>query len=163
MGQSTFSGPVRVGTVRAKRISDPLAVGPDDNVGYVTLMQTVTISSTSTALSNALIKIPAGSQILDFHYDITVAFNGTSTVATAGIAASGTDYAGAVSLTSVGRVRPTFTAAQLTAMAATAADATTGNASSSINISTTPGAGNNTGTVIVTVIYAQKLNTTNSN
>lgn len=157
MGKSTFSGPLVVGTVRTKDYTDPNSAPADDNTGYAILTKQVTLSSTGTTQVNKTVVIPAGSQILEFYFDVTTAFNGTSTVATVGSAVAGTQYASGVALTAAGRVQPTLTAAQLTAMNSTAAD--TNSRSSTLNITTTPGAGNNTGTVIVTVKYAQKVDT----
>lgn len=148
---STFRGPLQTGTV---------SIGSSQNVGQATLSQTVEFSSTSTSAINQTLFLPSGAQIVDIIADVTVAFNGTSTVATVGSAAAGTQYAGAISLTSAGRVRPTFTAAQLAAMDVLPADS--GSKSSSVVISTTPGVGNTTGTVRFTVLYVQKDNTTDS-
>lgn len=150
---STFRGPVQTGTV-----SDGIA--SNINVGQAVLSQTVEFSSTDTTAIDKTIKVPSGSQVVDIIADVTVAFNGTSTVATVGSAAAGTQYAGSIALTSTGRVRPTFTAAQLAAMDVLPAD--TGSKSSSLIISTTPGVGNNTGTVRFTILYVQKNNTTDS-
>lgn len=152
MGSSTHSGPIRSGTVKSG--------DANDNVGLVVLSQTQALSSTSTSQASLTFKIPSGSQLVSADFDVTTAFNGTSTVMTLGSAVAGTQYAGSISLTSTGRVTPTWTAAQLTAAYAVAAD--TGSVSSSIIATTTPGAGNNTGTVNVTIRYVQKLNTTNA-
>jgi hypothetical protein len=147
---TTTRGPMQSGTV----------IDANSNVGQATLSQTVEFSSTSTSATNQTLYLPSGSQIVDIIADVTVAFNGTSTVATVGSAAGGTQYAGSIALTATGRVRPTFTAAQLAAMDVLAADS--GSKSSSVIISTTPGSGNNTGTVRFTILYVQKNNTTDS-
>lgn len=150
---STFRGPLQTGTVS---IGAPTTL----NVGQAVLSQTVEFSSTDTTAINKTIFVPSGSQVVDILADVSVAFNGTSTVATVGSAAGGTQYAGSIALTATGRVRPTFTAAQLAAMDVLPAD--TGSKSSSLIISTTPGVGNTTGTVRFTVLYVQKDNTTDS-
>lgn len=70
MGFSTFSGPLRAGTVRQ---------GAGDNVGDALLTQfySVPFSAMTTAPSAVtLFTLPAGSRIMDFGMDITTAISG---------------------------------------------------------------------------------------
>lgn len=149
---STFRGPVQTGTVQ-----NPAA---SSNVGQAVLSQTVLLSSTGTTAINHTFYLPSGAQLVDILADVHVAFTAASTVGTVGSAAAGTQYAGAIALTATGRVRPTFTGAQLAAADVLAADS--GSKSSSVIFSCTPEAGNTAGTVRVTVLYVQKDNTTDS-
>jgi len=94
--------------------------------------------------------LPQGAQIVDIIADEAVAFDSaTSATLSVGKTAGGTDYASGVNAKTGGRVRPTFTAAQVASMA---------------NIGTTPAViatvtvvgATTAGTVIVTVLYVQK-------
>lgn len=110
MASSTFSGPLRAGT-------KPL--GSDaPNVGNVVLSQTAIVSFDATLVQSATINLPANSQILTMFADVLTAYNSaTSATLTVGTAAAGTQYAGSVNAKTAGRAVPTFTAAQLAAMA----------------------------------------------
>lgn len=71
MGFSTFSGPLRAGTVRE---------GAGVNTGVALLTQSATISFTDTSAKD-LFTIPAGSQILNIAVYVTEAFDaGTNNV-----------------------------------------------------------------------------------
>lgn len=74
MSFSTFSGPVRSGTVR---------YNPGRNTGLALLTQSVTIDMAGVALTSAapavdLFTLPAGSKILSFRVEKTVAMSGNS-------------------------------------------------------------------------------------
>jgi len=71
MSFSTFSGPIRAGTIRE---------GADLNTGLTVLAQSNTVAFGDTAAKN-IFKIPAGSQILGIAVYTTVEFNaGTNNV-----------------------------------------------------------------------------------
>lgn len=71
MGASTFSGPVKAGTVRE---------GASANVGNVVLAQSDTLAYTDTTAKDIAI-VPASSQILGFAVYTSTAFNaGTNNV-----------------------------------------------------------------------------------
>lgn len=72
MAFSTFSGPVRSGTVR---------YAPGENTGLITLSRTAYINVSGVALTAApvaqtLFVLPAGTKILNFIAEVTVAITG---------------------------------------------------------------------------------------
>jgi hypothetical protein len=110
MARSTFSGPLRAGTL--------LEGSAAPNVGNVVLSQTVLINFDATLVQNATINLPANAQILTMFADVLTAYNSaTSATLTVGTASAGTQYASGVNAKTAGRAVPTFTAAQLAAMA----------------------------------------------
>jgi hypothetical protein len=73
MSFSTFSGPVRIGTVRY----------PTDNTGLVTLSRTAYVNMngvalTTSAVAQPLFTLPAGSKILNFVVEVLTAITGNS-------------------------------------------------------------------------------------
>jgi hypothetical protein len=78
MGQTTFSGPIKAGTIRE---------GSSANVGFVEMAQTAAWTQSASGDSTGII-IPAGSQITEITLYITVAATavnlsgGTSATAT---------------------------------------------------------------------------------
>lgn len=144
MAQSTFSGPIRSGTIRE---------GLFLSAGKTLLMQffkwdvpallLTAPSGTTTALTlaagtfDASMYIPTNSVITNIYSDVDVVYNqGTSAAITVGTAAGGTQYVTTLDIkTAAGRVNPTFTAAQLLAMNAAAVDATTTAAAAGVSTS----------------------------
>jgi len=63
MATTTFSGPIKAGTVRE---------GASANVGYVVMAQTVPFTQSTTAAATGII-VPAKSQILEFQFNVTAA------------------------------------------------------------------------------------------
>ncbi len=75
MGTTTFSGPIKAGTIKN---TTGTTVGTDvANIGYVVMSQTDTIAYTNTTDKSLSIVIPANSQIVDIKILVTTAFNGT--------------------------------------------------------------------------------------
>ena len=75
MGTTTFSGPIKAGTIKD---TTGTTVGTDvANTGYVVMSQTDTIAYTNTTDKSLGIVIPANSQIVDIKILVTTAFNGT--------------------------------------------------------------------------------------
>ena len=86
-------------------------------VGTAVFSQTALIDFNTTLTSEAVFVLPKDGQIVDVVVDVLTAYNSaTSATLTVGSASAGTQYAGAVDAKTAGRVRPTFTAAQLAAM-----------------------------------------------
>ncbi len=86
-------------------------------VGTAVFSQTALIDFNATLTSEAVFVLPKDGQIVDVVVDVLTAYNSaTSATLTVGSASAGTQYAGAVDAKTAGRVRPTFTAAQLAAM-----------------------------------------------
>jgi hypothetical protein len=142
MGKTSWSGPIKAGTVRE---------GASANLGNAVLSQTATITQNSTNAVDATFYIPANTQILSFNVDVLTAFNsGTSATFSAGTTSGGTQYVSGVDVkTATGRIAPTYTAAQLTAMA----DVTT---NTTLVATVTPSGATSAGVLRVTVLYVQK-------
>lgn len=102
MGWSSLSGPLRVGTVKE---------GAMDNTGCAVLSQTFPIT---TAASQPIAVLPAGSQIVDVIADIVTAFTAGATMSI-GTAANATAF-GTVAPTTAGRSTLTITGAQAAAI-----------------------------------------------
>lgn len=120
MSFSTFSGPVRVGTVRE---------GAGRNTGLVVLAQSYDSGDlTGTATGNvdvAAFIIPQGCQIVDIVVDQVVAATAGTTTISVGNASGGAQLMAAVATTAGGRFRGTATAAtQLAWQTSTTADTT---------------------------------------
>lgn len=144
MGTSTFSGPLRSGTIKE---------GPVENLGVAVLSQNASVAAAAAAAVTSSIIIPANSSILELLVDVTVVFNGTTGPFTIGSAAGGSQYASGVA-TTAGRIVPTYTTAQLVAMQATLPD-TTGSPNSTVYLTVTPTGANTTGAVLLGLIYRQ--------
>lgn len=141
MGRSTFSGPIRAGTVWDNSTA---------NVGNAVLSQTQTITQNGTADVSATFYLPANARICEFYIDTTVAWNsGTSDAITVGTAAAGTQYVSSGSVAATGRLAITHTAAQLLAMSNISTNTTL------VATVTTTGTAATTGTTVVTVVYVQ--------
>ena len=117
---STFSGPIRSGTIRE---------GAARNTGLVVLAQSynsgdLTGDTVGNADTAAFI-IPQGSQIIDIVVDQTVAATAGTTTVSVGTASGGAQLMAAVATTAGGRFRGTATAATQAAwQTSTSADTT---------------------------------------
>ena len=88
MGASTFSGPIKAGTVRE---------GSGQNTGSPILVQTATWEQSTTAASTGII-IPANSQIIDIAVYVTTACDGGSQNLSVGTSATSTELFTALAL-----------------------------------------------------------------
>jgi len=146
MSFSTFSGPIRSGTVRE---------GAGRNTGLVNLSQSYdTGDLTGTVVGNvdtASFIIPQGSQIIDIVVDQVVAATAGTTTISVGNASGGAQLMAAIATTAGGRFRGTATAAtQLAWQTSTTADTT-------IYVRVAVATATLTaGRAIVTVVYAQR-------
>lgn len=146
MSFSTFSGPVRCGTVRE---------GLGRNTGLVVLSQSYdTGDLTGTVVGNvdvAALTIPQGSQIIDIVVDQVVAATAGTTTVSVGNASGGAQLMAAIATTSGGRFRGTATATtQLAWQTSTTADTT-------VYVRIAVGTATLTaGRAIVTIAYAQR-------
>lgn len=107
MGATTFSGPIKSGTVRE---------GASQNTGHVVLAQTfATGDMTGVEVGNVDhdtgIILPKGSQIVDIVVDCTTAFTTGSATVSVGTASGGAQLMAGVAVTAGGRFRGTATAA----------------------------------------------------
>ena len=150
MAATHFSGPVLSGDLQSGETNGP-------NQGYVTLIQTTSITKNSTNAVSSTMYIPAGSQIIDFNVDVMTAFDSaTSATLTIGTAAAGTQYVSGVNAKTAGRASITYTAAQLAAMSGVSVLGVTAATSAPVVVTVTPTGATTTGYVDVTVIYAQQ-------
>jgi hypothetical protein len=147
MSFSTFSGPVRVGTVRE---------GAGRNTGLVVLTQAydsgdLTGTTTGTLDINSGIILPQGAQIINIVIDQVVASTTGTTTVSVGNASGGAQLSAAVATTAGGRFTGVTTAAtQLAWQTSTTADTTVWIR----NVTGTATLGS--GRFIVTVNYAQR-------
>jgi hypothetical protein len=79
MGVSTFSGPIKAGSIKE---------GASKNTGFVVMAQTAAFAQSTTA-ANTGITIPAGSQLLEIQFNVTAA-PGTANIS-AGTSATATE------------------------------------------------------------------------
>jgi hypothetical protein len=110
MGASTFSGPLKAGTVRE---------GASVNVGNAVLAQTQVVAFDADLTQEAIFNLPPNAQIIDIYADVETVYNSaTSATLTFGTASAGTQYIGSgVDVKTVGRKRASsITAAIATAM-----------------------------------------------
>jgi hypothetical protein len=105
MAQTNWTGPLASG-------DRPAGFPGGSNVGFVVLSQSVTIAADNTTVQNATIRIPRGSQIIDFKIDCRTAFNGTTPVLSAGITSGGTEYLSGIAMGTTGRKGLGLTAVQ---------------------------------------------------
>ena len=146
MAFTTFSGPVRAGTVKE---------GAGMNCGLATLARSYDSGDLTGAVvgnvDTAVFIIPAGSQIVDIVVDQVVASTAGTTTVSVGNATGGAQLMAAVATTAGGRFRGTATAAtQLAWQTSTTADTT-------IYIRNAVATGTlGAGRFIVTVVYAQR-------
>lgn len=104
-----MTGPLQMGTSLDNTGTD---------VGYVVQSQSIVINRDATLVQSATETLPANAQILNIFCDVLTAYDSaTSATLTIGTAAGGTTYASGVNAKTAGRTTPTFTAAQLAAMA----------------------------------------------
>lgn len=150
MGTTTFSGPVRSGTLKTGETNGP-------NIGYAVLEQETSITQNSTSAVSSTLYIPAGSKIINILVDVLTAFNSaTSAVLSVGTSAGGTQYASGVDVkTATGRITPTFTAAQLAAMSNVTVLGVAAPTTAPVVVTVTPTGATSAGYVRVTVVYAQ--------
>jgi len=144
MSITAFSGPVATYTHQP----DGSSSGYSDQ-GLVVLSQVATLTQNSTTAVSHTFHVPANSQLVDIIADTSTAWDsGTSAVLTVGSAAAGTQYASGVDTTAAGRVRPTFTGAQLASMLDVGS-------TTAVVATITPTGATTAGTTTVTLLYVQ--------
>ena len=150
MGTTTFSGPVRSGTLKTGETNGP-------NLGFAVLEQETSITQNSTTAVSSTLYIPVGAKLIDIIVDTLTAFNSATTaVLSVGITAGGTEYASGVDVKTAGRVRPTFTAAQLAAMSNVTVLGVAAPTTAPVVVTVTPTGATSAGYVRVTLVYAQQ-------
>ena len=151
MSRSTFSGPVKSGTIKYNQYK---------NTGTTVLKQIQAVPFNTTLTSTVTNYLPAGCQLLNIIVDVLVAFDSlTSATLSVGKTAGGIEYAANVNAKTLARQTPSFSAAQLLAMQSTTLDvssAITGESACSAIVTTITSVGQPTaGSVVVTLTYAQ--------
>jgi hypothetical protein len=148
MAQTTFSGPLQTG-------DRPAGFPGGPNIGRVVLSQTFLINWAPTILiNNGSVNLPFNSQIVAIYADVLTQYDSlTSATLTVGTASAGTQYANGVNVKTGVRVIPTFTAAQLAAMANTGSNGVVVGTVTSVGQPTT-------GQVRVTIEYVQTQSST---
>lgn len=154
MAATHLSGPLITGDLQAGQTNGP-------NQGYVTLVQSTSLTQNSTTAVSSTLYIPAGSIILDFFIDVLTAFNSaTSATLTVGITAAGTEYVSGVNVkAATGRIAPTYTAAQLAAMSNQTVLGVAAPTTAPLVITITPVGATSAGYVNVSVQYVQLTST----
>lgn len=144
-----FTGPVISGPSLY-----PNGTTPAD-AGLAVLSQVATLVVNGTNAVTAQFALPYGSQIVDILADTTTAWNsGTSDTLSVGATAGGTDYASGISVSTAGRVRPTYTATQLENMLNISGN-------TAVYATVTPvGTAATTGSTTVTLLYVQTVQLT---
>ena len=141
MGTTTFSGPIKAGTVRE---------GASENLGFTLMAQSAVIDIIGATATSEVGIIPANSQIVDVILNVTTVNNdgGTATVQV-GHAGDTDEYLPATNVKAVATTRGTI-----------GADGTDiGAADQTVNAVFTAGTGNGaTGAATVTVLYMQNNN-----
>ena len=152
MGTTTFSGPVKAGTIRE---TTGTTVGSDiKNVGFVEMVQSKSITLSGASANTAVGVIPANSQIVDVKMDVIVAGDDTNAATlSVGTTANGTAYVAATNAKTIARTQPI--AAAIPALA----DVGTTDSNVVAQFTATDGDGT-VGEGIVTVSYLQNNNVT---
>lgn len=135
MSFSTFSGPIRSGTIRE---------GSANNCGVAVLVQTKALPAAAGATTVAV--LPAGSQILDIIVDTTTVFNAATTLKI-GTSSNDDEFVTSTTITTAGRNDLSSTYQPLTFINVGTSDVAV--------IATTAGTAA-TGAARVTIMYAQK-------
>jgi len=151
MGSTTFSGPIKAGTISQ---TTGTTVGTDmKNVGQVLMAQTaaVDLSSGAIAASALDIIIPANSQLVDIIFDSITAASGATNISIGKVGGAATAYVNTYALgTTVGLKRPTTEAGGALAWEDVG--------STDVRFNVTNSAATSAGEVRVTVMYLQNNN-----
>ena len=142
MGTTTFSGPVKAGTIRE---------GASVNTGFVLMAQSAVIDIIGATATTAIGIIPANSQIIDCVIDVITAANATTNLSVGDtVGGASTILNTFASGTTAGRKYPT------TEAGAALAWEDTGTAD--IRLTVTASAATNAGEVRFTILYQQNNN-----
>ncbi len=149
MSTTTFSGPVKAGTIRN---TTGTTVGTNmQNVGSVLMSQSAAITQSTTAAASGIV-IPANSQIVEMYVYVTTAYDNTATLSI-GTTSTSTELATAVAVSTVDTIK---LASQATI---TDADAWEDIGTTDVKIFTDSSATtSDTGVATLTVTYVQNNN-----
>ena len=152
MGTTTFSGPIKAGTIKD---TTGTTLGTDvQNTGFVQMVQSKSVSTIGATANTTVATVPGNSQITNVTLDVIIVNNdGTAATVAVGTAANGTAFIAATDAQTIARTQPVSAAIPnlfvigtsdidvIAVFAATDGDGTTGEA-------------------IVTVQYVQNNNVT---
>ena len=112
MGTTTFSGPIKAGTLKETTGS---TVGTDvANTGFVLMAQSANIVYAANGTTTTIATLPANSQIFQITLDVTTAFNaGTTNTIDFGDGTTADKYADALAAGSQARVLATSDVSQI--------------------------------------------------
>ena len=149
MGTTTFSGPIKAGTIKD---TTGTTVGTDmKNVGQVLMVQSAAITQSTTAAASGIV-IPANSQIVEMSVYVTTAWDNSSTL-NIGTTSTSTELATGFVVTVVEKIK---LASQATI---TDSDAWEDIGSTDVKIFTDSSATtSDTGVATLTVTYVQNNN-----
>ena len=151
MATTTFSGPIKAGTIRN---TTGTTVGTDmKNTGQVVMAQTTSLDLSSgvfTATATDMI-IPANSQLIDIVFDVITAASGTTDISVGEVGGSAVQYVNTYTIgTTAGRHYPTVDAG--------GASVWEDIGTSDVRMSMSNSDATSSGTVRLTVLYQQNIN-----
>jgi len=145
MGTTTFSGPIKAGTVRE---------GASKNTGFTLMAQSANIAFAANGTTTTIATLPANSQIFQITVDVTTAFDaGTTNTLDLGDGTTADKFADALALGSAARVLATSDVSQIPNLIDIGA--------ADVNVVATynqSGSAANAGAATITVLYIQNNN-----
>ncbi len=100
MATTTFSGPIKAGTIQDKVGT---TVGSIPNVGFVAMAQSAAITQSTTAAGSGIV-IPANSQIVEIYVYVATAWDNSSTLSI-GTSLTSTELCTAVAVTTSNTIK----------------------------------------------------------
>jgi hypothetical protein len=152
MGTTTFSGPIKAGTIKD---TTGTTVGTDKaNVGFVLMAQSGNVVFGADGTTTVVATLPANSQIYQIAVDVTTAFNaGTTNTLDIGDGATADKYADALAAGAQARVFATSDVSQIGNLI----DIGTADVDVTVTYNQT-GTAATAGAATVTVLYLQNRN-----
>ena len=152
MGTTTFSGPIKAGTIKE---TTGTTLGNDiTNTGFVQMVQSKSVALTGATANTTVAVIPANSQIIDVKLDVVAAADDTNAATVSvGTDANGTAYIASSNAKAVARTTP------IAAAIPNLDDVGTSDSNVVAVFTATDGDGT-AGEAIVTVQYVQNNNVT---
>ena len=151
MGTTTFSGPIKAGTIKH---TTGTTLGTDmANVGQVVMSQTFAadLSGGALAAQNTDVIIPANSQIIDCVIDVITAASGATNLSVGDTVGGATSLVNTFAIgTTAGRKYPTTQSGGALAWEDTGA--------ADIRLTVTNSAATSAGEIRITILYAQNNN-----
>ena len=152
MGTTTFSGPIKAGTIKD---TTGTTVGTDKaNVGFVLMAQSANVVFGADGTETVVATVPANSQLWQVSVDVTTAFDaGTTNTVDIGDGTTADKYADALDVSSAARLLATSDVSQLGNLV----DIGTTDVDVTVTYNQT-GTAATAGAVTVTVLYLQNRN-----